>query len=233
MIYLILGEKMIKEFVNYPYYNGDSYHLSELAKCGKRYAYERKHRNKVEHMDIWDVGLAWEYYLTNILEKHFKIGTVKNNDSVDINIGGLPFIGHIDISVYPQKVTTSGKTIGDMGEKHIIDFPYTIFEVKYSESRNNYYDIYSRQLRAYGTALYLQNKEPEMWLEMYNNKHWKEQKLKPITQEDIDFLNIQVKAFQTQRYQKGIENSLCKICPLFQFCNAESIEDYGEPIWQI
>jgi CRISPR/Cas system-associated exonuclease Cas4 (RecB family) len=205
---------MIKEMLAEPHYDENELHLSRLAKCGKKYAYERMRNVFSSHKDIFDIGLAWEHYLTTILEKNNPPGTVINNLEVSADIDGLHLVGHVDISVAANDNENA-----------------KIFEVKYSESPNDYWDSYVRQIRAYGAALLLKGITAELWIEIYKRKNWREYHLKKPNDDDIKSLELQVKAFKTKRYQRGIESSMCKICPLFQFCNAESMEDYGEPIW--
>lgn len=210
---IIYGDIMLKEYTIRPEYDENENHLSRLAHCGKRYAYERMRGTVSSHKDIFDVGLAWEAYVFQLAKQ--KYGNAISNYVIDINIGGTTFTGHIDIFVPPE--CNNGTAIA--------------FEVKYSETSNDYYDLYVRQLRAYGAALQQHGITAELWLEMYKRKTWREYQLHNANQDDFKLLETQYAAYSAKQYMTGIESSICKLCPLLQHCNAQSLERYGVPVW--
>ncbi len=213
ILQIISGDKVIKELIEQPFYDGEKYHLSRLAQCGKKYAYERVRDTYAPHKDIFDIGLAFENYILQAVSN--KYPGVQHNYPCELEMHGvggevINFQGHIDIWVPGENIA---------------------IEVKYSESRGDYYESYVRQLRAYGAALKQAGINARLILVMYKNKTIKEYELHQAGDEDLEALYGQLKAFQNKRYVKGIESPLCSICPLYQFCNAESMQDYGLPIY--
>lgn len=174
-------------------------HLSGIAICGLKYAYEVDNNINVPFRDSMKMGLAFEDGLYWEVKKLNK--TYLHNYPLYLNVQ----------SFYPSVAQFIAGTPDYISfyEKHII-------EVKTSHG-SAYEDIYIRQLKAYMIGFYLlTGLYPIGSLWNYNKGTDKltEKNILPeqITTEDWDLIAMNFDGYFTNTYHPIMKNSLCKFC---------------------
>ena len=169
-------------------------HVSEMAICGFKYRYVIDNNLKIPHKWLFEIGNAFEFIMVKKLKKIYP------NGQTQYILNGTDFIE--DDEENNRKL---------MGHCDFVDIESsTVIEIKSSKS-NNYNDIYLRQLFAYMVIGRFKNgillKYNLLEDKMYEYNYTIDEAIKNMNNFDLN-----LNAFYSNSYVKGIENSICKFC---------------------
>ena len=179
-------------------------HLSGIAVCGYRERYYQEvGKPFVRYSLKMHNGVAFEEHLYRTLCKIDN--SYVHNPHMSCNIDSRQF--------------TYTPDFYSRANHHII-------EVKTTMSKDSYTDVYLRQLSAYVIATRWTIPDPyttgSLWVFHLDDNTVEEHVVNVILPEKFDF-DLMVKAFDEYKYLPGLENSLCKFCPV-KDCSGKQVK---------